>query len=64
MRRVKRKKPNKLRLPIENVQNTNECFTLQINKEQLIPFDGDLFLRLTSDNLNYDVVGKKASLPS
>jgi hypothetical protein len=64
MRRVKRKKPNKLRLPIENVQNTNECFTLQINKEQLIPFDGDLFLRLTSENLNYDICGEKASLPS
>ena len=63
MRRVKRKKSNKLRLPIENVQNTNECFTSQIDKEQLIPFDGDLFHRLTSENSNYDVFGEEASFP-
>ena len=64
MRRVKRKKPNKLRLPIENVQNTNECFTSQIDREQLIPFDSDLFHRLTSENSNYDVFGEEASFQS
>ena len=63
-RREKRRKPKNSRPPIENVQTANECFTSQIIKDQLNLFDNDLFLRLISENFNYDIFGEEANFPS